>query len=301
MDIKNPENLPDFIIAGAMKSATTTLHSILNKHPDVYIPKGELHFFDMDNFFEHNDFYEYDKINDKWYSWFDEQKLESRFAEYHELFKKHQNKIKGEDSTGYLASEQAFKRISFQKKEIKIIVMLRNPTSRTYSNYNHLLKRGKAFYSFEDTIQYLPNTILKRSMYKTQLENLFKYIPRDRVKIVIFENFLEEPKKTILDICDFLSLDFNKFNQNVFYEKSNSGQLPRFNKLKYIFSRNFPHFSLKFNLKNRIYETQSSRKDNLFIRLLFVIHNFINPVSVKNSKVMNPVTKDFLDSFFRGN
>ena len=62
-----PENLPDFIIAGATKSATTTLHTILNKHPDVFIPNGELHFFDMDDIFEHPDFNEFDKFENKWY------------------------------------------------------------------------------------------------------------------------------------------------------------------------------------------------------------------------------------------
>ena len=39
-----PAKLPDFIIVGAMKSGTTSLHSILNTHPSVFIPKKELHF-----------------------------------------------------------------------------------------------------------------------------------------------------------------------------------------------------------------------------------------------------------------
>ena len=48
--------LPDFIIAGAMKSGTTTLHNILNEHPDVFIPDSEIHFFDMDDVIEHPEF-----------------------------------------------------------------------------------------------------------------------------------------------------------------------------------------------------------------------------------------------------
>ncbi len=36
--------VPDFIICGTMKSGTSTLHYILNQHPHVYIPDGELHF-----------------------------------------------------------------------------------------------------------------------------------------------------------------------------------------------------------------------------------------------------------------
>ena len=290
------ENLPDFIIIGAMKSATTTLHTILNKHPDVFIPNGEPHFFDMDNFFEHNDFNHYDKLNDKWYSSFDEQLIKTRFDEYHNLFKNHKNKIKGEDSTVYLASKKALKRISLQKKEIKIIVMLRNPTSRAYSNYYHLLKSGKAFFSFEDTIQFMPEKILTRSIYNKQLEYLFKYFPRKRVKILVFEDFINNPKNMIKELSDFLNIDFNKFKKNVFDEKANSSKLPKFEKLKYIFSRNFPHFSKKFR-QYKILKLEK-KKDSIFLRLLFILHNIINPVREKKPQKMKLATKDFLDKFF---
>ena len=52
---KAPKNshLPDFIIAGAAKCGTTSLHNILNSHSDVFIPQGEPHFFDHDNFCHH--------------------------------------------------------------------------------------------------------------------------------------------------------------------------------------------------------------------------------------------------------
>lgn len=38
---KEPSLLPNFIIAGAMKSGTKTLHDMLNAHPDVFIPKKD--------------------------------------------------------------------------------------------------------------------------------------------------------------------------------------------------------------------------------------------------------------------
>ena len=64
---------------------------------------------------------------------------------YSNKFKGKENFVKGEDSTVYLASKNAAKRISQQKKSIKIIINLRNPTKRTYSNYNHLLRTSRAF------------------------------------------------------------------------------------------------------------------------------------------------------------
>ena len=51
-----PESLPDFIIGGAMKSGTTSLHAILNSHPDIAIVQNELSFFDIDCMLQHPDF-----------------------------------------------------------------------------------------------------------------------------------------------------------------------------------------------------------------------------------------------------
>ena len=48
--------LPDFIICGAMKCGTTTVHGILNSHPDIGIPNTEINFFDIDDTLEHSDF-----------------------------------------------------------------------------------------------------------------------------------------------------------------------------------------------------------------------------------------------------
>jgi hypothetical protein len=148
---KEPSLLPDFIMVGAMKSGTTTLHDMLNTHPDVFIPKGELHFFDQDDILQHPDFNIYKK-NHFWNYPSIYKKPEEMWEFYSNKFKGKENYVKGEDSTVYLASKKAAKRISQQKKPIKIIIILRNPTKRTYSNYNHLLRTSRAIYSFEDTI-----------------------------------------------------------------------------------------------------------------------------------------------------
>ncbi|MFB6263107.1 MAG: sulfotransferase, partial [Bradymonadaceae bacterium] len=50
------EGLPDFVIIGAMKAGTTSLHYLLDAHPDVFIPDSEIFFFDIDEFDCHHDF-----------------------------------------------------------------------------------------------------------------------------------------------------------------------------------------------------------------------------------------------------
>lgn len=291
---KSPESLPDFIISGGMKCATTTMHAILAKHPDVYIPEGELHMFDMDDVFEHSDFNHYNQKNDRWYG--AAQNFDKIWDNYHTKYKGKEVKLKGEDSTAYLSSKKAFKRIALQHKPIKIIVMLRQPTSRAYSNYHHLLKSGRALYSFEDTIQYLPHTILSRSMYKDQLENLYEHIPRERVKVVIFEDFVKDPKATLREVSKFLEIDFSKFNESDFNTHANKGNMPSSVSLKYKFSRNFRFFG------NKLYSDKllnfKPEKDSFFKRLAFIIHNFINPVKEGKPEKMKASTKKFLDEFF---
>ena len=40
--------LPDFLGLGTQKGGTTTLHRLLGKHPDVFLPAcKEVHFFDQ--------------------------------------------------------------------------------------------------------------------------------------------------------------------------------------------------------------------------------------------------------------
>ena len=47
LPVSMTEQYPDFLCIGAPKSATTWLHERLDKHPDIFLPKGkELHFFD---------------------------------------------------------------------------------------------------------------------------------------------------------------------------------------------------------------------------------------------------------------
>lgn len=56
---------PDFIIVGAMKCGTTSLHKILSSHPEIFIPEREIHFFDIDDISQHPDFFIFS--NGNWY------------------------------------------------------------------------------------------------------------------------------------------------------------------------------------------------------------------------------------------
>jgi hypothetical protein len=296
----DPSKLPDFIIVGAMKCGTTTLHSMLDTHPDVFIPKGELHFFDHDNIFEHHDFLMFNETNEYWNYPSLKKNPKEMWEWYTNKFKGKENLVKGEDSTIYLASENAAKRIAQQDKPIKIVINLRNPTKRAYSQYYHMLRSGRAMYSFEDTLKYAPHSIINRSLYKTQIENYLKYIPKKSIKFVIFEDFIKDPKATLKDVSKFLNIDFNKFESDVFKLHSNKSKLPRYTELQLFRNRNFRTFGNMFYKDHFPYVFKNTKtKDPLILRIIFKIHNLINPQKEKSPPPINVATKDFLNDFFK--
>ena len=80
MKLSDGKKVPDFIIIGAMKSGTSTIHSILSEREDVFMPEKEVYFFDVDDIEQHPDFFvrtsagwtyhDFEKDFDTYYSWY---------------------------------------------------------------------------------------------------------------------------------------------------------------------------------------------------------------------------------------
>ncbi|MDT0602806.1 sulfotransferase family protein [Thalassotalea castellviae] len=298
----NDTDLPDFIIAGAMKSGTTTLHAILNQHPDVYMPEKELHFFDMDNLIQHPEFNTFDK--QFWHC----QNLNNEPEVYWQWYKQQfsgasNNQLIGEDSTTYINSELALQRLSKQNKKIKLIIMLRQPTARTYSHYWHMVKAGRAMFSFEDMLQYQPQLLLERSAYVKQLKVLFSYFAEEQVKVVLFEDFLTNKVKVLDEICQFLNIDVEKLPKSALELHQNKARIPKYIKLHLLKTRLFR----SNNDNNYInYFSSTEKEDNnkqvysphFFGRLANKVYSTINPLIEKQPARIHPSTKVFLDGYF---
>lgn len=291
------ELLPEFIIGGAMKSGTSTLHAILDKHPKIFIPKSEIGFFDIDNILQHSDFNFY--LESKWVNQSMDKSPKLMWDWYHNKFKEGESFIKGEDSTTYLASKIAAQRIALQNKEIKLIFLLRQPSLRAYSNYWHLLRTGRATYSFEDTIRYNPYSILNRSLYKEQIENYYSFIPKSRIKIILFENLVNNTEITLREICTFLKINYEEFPKDILNNHANKARVPRNESLQ--IKKNFLLRSFGNSHYNNSLPYKHSKVDNsipLFAKALNKLHSKINPHLSISPPKMNQNTKLFLDEYF---
>ncbi|WP_055445297.1 sulfotransferase family protein [Lacinutrix himadriensis] len=298
---KTPEHLPDFIIGGAMKSGTTSLHAILHSHPDIAMAHNELGFFDIDSILQHPDYNFYDPKKETWTSQSMQEQPTLLWNWYASQFKSIEKKAKiiGEDSTTYLTSEIAAKRIALQDKPIKLIFILRHPTKRTISNYLHLLKSGRAIYSLEDTLRYNPNSIIRRSMYPEQLEAYYKHIPFERIKVVLFEDLLEDKEKCIQEVCEFLEVDFSKLDTSVFNTHSNKTKTPKHIKLQLLRNR-WLRKSGNYRYSSFLpLQPDFQGKMPLQYRIMDRLHKKLNPLKSTIKFKASKATVALLDDFFK--
>lgn len=201
---------PNFVVVGAAKAGTTNLYSYLTQHPEVYIPEmKECRYFSQIGSKRLNPY------NNKITEFTD---VISTSNEYYELFKnKGEFKALGDISPDYLFYyKNAVSKIKDELgSDTRIIILLRNPVERAYSNYLHLIREEATTDTFEGMIAkeekwnqsniWYGFKLLESSMYynavKAYTEN-FK-----QVKVIIFEDFIKNLPVHLKEICTFLAID----------------------------------------------------------------------------------------------
>ncbi len=197
--------LPNFLIVGAAKSGTTSLYAYLAQHPDVYLcPVKEPCFFSDGN-----------------------PRLVRSDSEYGALFDgRSSEKAIGEASASYLYDTEAPKKIKALLNEVKIIIILRNPINRAYSQWGQIFYQlGYERLSFEEALRDEDTRIslgkfgedspfyygfyhyFHAGLYYEQVKRYFDTFNRGWVQIHIFEEFIKDPGKTCKEIFSFLGVD----------------------------------------------------------------------------------------------
>lgn len=199
--------MPNFLVVGAAKSGTTSLYFYLDKHPDIYIPSvKECRFFSQmsANFKGPGD-----EILNK--------NIIKSLDEYRLLFSSVKNeKAIGDVSPDYLYFyEKSIEKIKQILGDVRIIIILRNPVERAYSQYLHLLRDERETLSFEDALS--NEEIRKKANWewfwsykdvgfyykqvKAYIENF------SQVKIYLCDDLKKDALLLIRDIYRFLEVD----------------------------------------------------------------------------------------------
>lgn len=123
--------LCNLVIPGAAKSGTSSLHEMLNQHPEICMSEGK-----EPHYFCRTDVY-------------------ARGPDWHNaLFHRTgQERIFGESSTGYMIWPEAIARIRRDLDSPKIILLLREPVARTFSHYRWRYRLGLEKRSFLRAMQ----------------------------------------------------------------------------------------------------------------------------------------------------
>lgn len=196
----------DFLIVGAQKSGTTTLHEVLSRHPQILMPKGkEWPFFASP---------EAEKLGWEayWQAAFQEPKGE---------------RLSGKASPQYLPDTAAAKAIHRAFPRARIIVALRDPVERTYSQYRMARRRNRIEAEFSEAVKdwldpanlataratvHVPGAndsplCVAWSEYDRMLEAYAARFPAEQIHVLFTEDLARSPGATFRALFDFLGVD----------------------------------------------------------------------------------------------
>lgn len=233
-------NKPSFFIVGSPKCGTTALAKYLSEHDDIFIssPK-EPHYFATN---------------------FDESMRTVKTEEhYFSLFKNaKKSQTCGEASIWYLYSEDALNNIAKFEPDAKIIVMIRNPADMIYSLHSQkIYSLDEDVLNFEEAWNLSwerekgnfiplrcrePKTLYyhKIANYKEQIDYLYRFFPKNNVKIIDFQEFQDSNLDVYKDVLAFLNIEydgkkeFKKINERKVHKSNITANLINFKRPKYL-------------------------------------------------------------------
>ena len=198
---------PDFFIVGAPKCGTTAMADYLAAHPEIYMARKEMHFFGADLRFGPQFF---------------RRDLAAYLAEFDAW---NGQRHAGEASPWYLFSTRAAAEIKAFSPEARIIVMLREPVEMLHSLYYYFRYDGnEPLPTFEQALAaeadrlcgrrlcrqtYLAQGLAYRQVvrYTDQVRRYFETFGRERVHVIIFDDFATDTFAVYRQTLGFLGVE----------------------------------------------------------------------------------------------
>lgn len=204
--------VPDFLIAGGQKCGTTAAARNLSLHSQIHVFRG------VTKAGQRNEIEFFNQHWKKGISWY-----ESHFDSV--------DVLQGEKTSELLHRTVCHQRMAVTNPRFKIVVLLRSPVDRAYSqwrmaalhkgdepdDFDTVVARDLArlddpryragFYRCSDTgISCWREGYLLKGMYVEQLESLYKWFPKDQVMVVISEKIRSNMVEGYAALFQFLGL-----------------------------------------------------------------------------------------------
>ena len=189
--------LPTFIVAGAQKGGTTTLHAMIERHPEVFVTRPkEIHYFDR----------HYAK-GLEWYS---------------SMFQPGPGqRAWGESTPLYMYEPLARRRMCRDLPDARLILILRDPVARAYSHYWMNRSKGvEDIETFEEAVRIEAErraassrriaaryAYLDRGLYIDQLNALEASYGRERLHVLLLSDLTASTTLRLTEVFTFLGVD----------------------------------------------------------------------------------------------
>lgn len=234
--------LPNFFIVGAPKAATTAAFYYLRQHPDVFMSPIKEPFYFVSEFRP-------EVVTPEWRerlasnaaafdAYIDNPRAGRRppgvvteWNQYLKLFRHaREGQAIGEGSTAYMWSRTAARGIADAIPGARILMILRNPADRAFSQYLQRVSGGRTDRTFGHTIRQLASemstasavgpldvgtsfshiqkslNMLELGAYAAQVERFLDVFPRERIAIYLYEEFARSAAGVIRDMFRFLGV-----------------------------------------------------------------------------------------------
>jgi hypothetical protein len=173
--------MPNFLYIGTSKAGSTWLFNALAVHPDVYLASNKgLYYFDQ-----------HFAKGRAWYL--------DHFTGAGDL------PAVGEISHSYLSSPQAPARIAELNSSMRLLVCLREPVDRAFSDYLDLVKNGQFDGTFEAAQEAFPR-LVQRGLYATHLRAYLEHFPREQIHVQLFDDLRSDAQAYADDVFDYLGI-----------------------------------------------------------------------------------------------
>lgn len=200
-------NGPTMIGIGAQKCASSWVHAALGAHPQISVSNPK-----------EIDFFSY--YFDRGYDWY-----ETHFSHAAAC------PVRFEASPSYLHDQRTPERVYAYDPAMKILLLLRDPIDRAYSNHLHEVIKGHiGRVSFAEGLANNPSYV-EQGLYATHLARWLSVFPRDQVLVLFAEDVAVNADAAAATVYDFTGVDAS-FTSQVLRERRNESDRARFPALR---------------------------------------------------------------------
>lgn len=258
----------DFVIAGNQKCGTTSLYEYLNLSNKINVPEiKEIPYF------TNNDFYGR------------KSKLNYYFGDY----RYDTSKVNGFAyvNIGYYA-EYSIERILELSPSCKFVFVMRDPSERVKSAFHYSVSRGwegeldltKAIDIDRKHYEYFEKsnlTYIEHSCYGRQMSKVLKYVEKENIYLIDFNDLVSDPKKVTMELLDWLGVSTYDFERDDFTPKNQAFDVK---------SKSLQRLIIRDNLVKKIYQYSVPN----------IVRGFLNKKLVRKLELMNRKNKLYVEN-----